>query len=219
MTHDSADPLAIVASTADAAFAVDEEGRVVIWNRGAERLLGYSASRVLGKPCHDILCGRDVFGNRFCNDECALHQMVVRHEPVRRFEVDVRRESGQLRRVAISIVVVPGPRPSQFTMIHLLQAVEAAAEPGLVTLSHRTAASPAGPGAAGSAPPPQLRSLTERELQVLRLVADGAASREIADSLFISVTTVRNHIQNILRKLEVHSKLEAVSLALRNRAI
>ena len=61
--------------------------------------------------------------------------------------------------------------------------------------------------------------LTAREIEVLRLLADGTSTRTIADSLFISVTTTRNHIQNILRKLEVHSKLEAVALALRNHLL
>jgi len=51
------------------------------------------------------------------------------------------------------------------------------------------------------------------------LVADGTGTSEIADTLFISVATVRNHVQNILRKLEVHSKLEAVAVALRSRLI
>jgi len=70
-----------------------------------------------------------------------------------------------------------------------------------------------------SAPPPGLQPLSLRELEVLRLLADGRSNDHIADSLFISVTTVRNHIQNILRKLDVHSKLEAVALAFRSRLI
>jgi len=73
--------------------------------------------------------------------------------------------------------------------------------------------------AAASQPPGRSGSLSKREVEVLRLMADGASTEEIAVSLFISHTTVRNHIQNTLRKLEVHSRLEAVSLALRIRLI
>jgi len=213
-----ADPLDIVASTADAAFGTDEEGSIVIWNKAAERLLGYDAAWVLGRPCHDVLCGRDVFGNRFCGEWCPVERMASRHEPVRHFELSVRRESGQLLRVGVSIIVVPGPKASQYTILHLLQPL-AAGEAG----AHGQAAPAAfGPSPPLGAPPPlspQGRNLTAREIEILRLLADGAGTEAIADSLFISVTTVRNHIQNILRKLEVHSKLEAVSFALRNRLI
>ncbi|HMB52057.1 MAG TPA: response regulator transcription factor, partial [Thermoanaerobaculia bacterium] len=61
--------------------------------------------------------------------------------------------------------------------------------------------------------------LTERQTEILRRIAGGDATREVADELNISVNTVRNHIQNILRKLSVHSKTEAVSVAIRQRLI
>jgi DNA-binding NarL/FixJ family response regulator len=57
--------------------------------------------------------------------------------------------------------------------------------------------------------------LSERELEVLRLLAEGLPNGGIADRLFISVNTVRNHTQNILDKLGAHSKLEAVTTAIR----
>src|SRR5262249_49687214 len=57
--------------------------------------------------------------------------------------------------------------------------------------------------------------LTEREQEILRFAATGLQNKEIADKLGISVATVRNHVHNLLDKLEVHSKLEAVSLAFR----
>jgi DNA-binding NarL/FixJ family response regulator len=58
--------------------------------------------------------------------------------------------------------------------------------------------------------------LTQREKEILSWVAAGLQNKEIADRLDISLATVRNHIHNILEKLEVHSKLEALSLAFRN---
>ncbi|MGA7613704.1 MAG: LuxR C-terminal-related transcriptional regulator [Thermoanaerobaculia bacterium] len=211
------DPLEVVSSTADAAFGTDEEGRIVIWNRAAERLLGYEAADVLGRPCHEILCGKDLFGNRFCDEHCILTQMARRHEAIRRFEMDVRGSPGEPVRVGISIIVIPGPRSSQFTMIHLLQRLEAEDRIDrhtIETLLEITRAST-------SEHPPEEKTynLSTRELEVLRLVADGASSQAIADTLFISVATVRNHVQNVLHKLDVHSKLEAVSIALRHRLI
>ena len=62
---------------------------------------------------------------------------------------------------------------------------------------------------------PKAPPLTDREKEILRWVAAGLQNKEIAHKLGISLATVRNHIHNILEKLDVHSKLEAVSLAFR----
>jgi DNA-binding NarL/FixJ family response regulator len=57
--------------------------------------------------------------------------------------------------------------------------------------------------------------LTARELDVLGLLAEGLSNAAIAGRLFLSVNTVRNHVANVLAKLGVHSKLEALSVAVR----
>ncbi|MEZ5235816.1 MAG: LuxR C-terminal-related transcriptional regulator [Acidimicrobiia bacterium] len=61
----------------------------------------------------------------------------------------------------------------------------------------------------------RLEMLTDREREVLAMLASGADRQAIARSLFISAHTVRTHVQRILTKLNVHSQLEAVSVALR----
>jgi DNA-binding NarL/FixJ family response regulator len=60
-----------------------------------------------------------------------------------------------------------------------------------------------------------LRSLSERERQILGLLARGWSNRRIAEACFLSLNTVRTHVQNVLVKLGVHSKLEAAALAVR----
>src|SRR5690349_8053942 len=65
---------------------------------------------------------------------------------------------------------------------------------------------------------PGLR-LTERELEVLRLVAKGMNNREIAKQLYISENTVKNHVRNILEKLQLHSRMEAVMYAVREKLL
>jgi DNA-binding NarL/FixJ family response regulator len=57
--------------------------------------------------------------------------------------------------------------------------------------------------------------LTPRELEVLGHVADGASNREIAHRLGISENTVKNHVRNILEKLRLHTRMEAVMYAMR----
>lgn len=61
--------------------------------------------------------------------------------------------------------------------------------------------------------------LTEREMDVLRLVARGLNNRDIAAKLFISENTVKNHIRNILEKLQLHSRMEAVVYAVREKLL
>jgi DNA-binding NarL/FixJ family response regulator len=61
--------------------------------------------------------------------------------------------------------------------------------------------------------------LTERELEVLRLVARGLNNREAAKELFISENTVKNHVRNILEKLQLHSRMEAVMYAVREKLL
>ena len=65
-------------------------------------------------------------------------------------------------------------------------------------------------------PPPEL---TGRELEVLKLVARGMSNRDIADSLYLSENTVKNHVHNILDKLHLHSRMQAVIYAVRERLI
>ena len=59
------------------------------------------------------------------------------------------------------------------------------------------------------------QDLTEREREVLGLLADGLTNAAIAERLFVSVHTVRNHIANLSAKLGAHSKLEALAIAVR----
>jgi two-component system NarL family response regulator len=61
--------------------------------------------------------------------------------------------------------------------------------------------------------------LTERELEVLKLVAKGMNNRDIGAELFISENTVKNHVRNILEKLHLHSRMEAVVYAVREKLL
>jgi len=61
--------------------------------------------------------------------------------------------------------------------------------------------------------------LTPREIEVLKLLAEGLANAVIAERLVLSLHTVRNHVQNVITKMGAHSKLEAVATAVREGII
>jgi DNA-binding CsgD family transcriptional regulator len=218
--------LDVLASSETPAMATDVVGHLIFWNRAAERFFGRPAAQVLGRRCYDVLGGRDVFGNRFCHENCCVVAMSRKGEAVQGFELTVGSGAPkQDQTLNVTILKVPGARPEVFSLVHILQPIDRASRltralerlgatrPGNGHGEEWVPVAPAGPSAAATASvaPP----LTDREKEILRWVSAGLQNKEIAQKLGISLATVRNHIHNILEKLDVHSKLEAVSLAFR----
>jgi PAS domain S-box-containing protein len=200
---------ALLTNTADGVCAVGVDGRIVFWNRAAERLLGYAAREVVGKPCCDVFVGRDPAGNRLCYQGCHVQTLVKRGEAVEHFEMATRTKAGRPVWLDISILAVPGARRDTTTTVHLFRDVTTAHE--VETLVRERLAQMRPPLDDGQTPP----ELTRRELEILRLMAAGASTRAMADRLHVSPATVRNHVQHILEKLGVHSRLEAAAYATR----
>ena len=67
----------------DGAFVIGADGCITLWNRAAERILGYPARAVLGRPCCDLFGGTDDSGNRLCYRGCHIQSLVRLGEPVR----------------------------------------------------------------------------------------------------------------------------------------
>ena len=190
-------------------------GRVVFWNRAAERVLSRSSVSALGRRCHDLVQARDVFGNRFCTENCPVVDMARRNEAIRPFEWQVAGPARDSRRkVQVQILRVPGRGPGQYTLVHLLEPIDDDAH--LSRLLSALQATPKMP-TLPPAPSPEAvpAPLSRREREVLACIARGLQNKEIAAKLGISLATARNHVHAILEKLEVHSKLEALSLAVR----
>ncbi len=214
--------LDIVAGTADAAFATDEGGVIVTWNQAATRLLGFGASRVVGRTCHEVLCGLDAAGERLCDPSCPWVRNARRCPPVSDFEVAFRDAAGDLVRTRVSAMVVPAEDPAQFFVVHLLEPVAATGDGAPSPASPRGDSSDP-PESAGDAPTMPSRSpltgvaarLSAREREVLALLATGVGTRDIGARLGIRPATVRNHVQRILRKLGVHSRSAALEVARR----
>jgi DNA-binding CsgD family transcriptional regulator len=206
-----------VANSDTPAFATDAAGHILVWNRGMEKLLGRPRKEALGRRCFELLAGRDVFGNRFCHENCTVLSMGRKGEAIKGFEMAVRSSSCSDLPVQVSILESSGAASSDRSVFHFLQPIDSTARlaRALERLTPGDGANGRGRTATSRIPLSGSPVLTLRENEVLRHVAAGLQNKEVARELGISVATTRNHVHNILEKLEVHSKLEAVSLAFR----
>ena len=201
----------LLTNTADGVFAVTPAGKIMLWNRAAEKLLGYTAREVIGKPCCDLFAGLDSAGNRLCYQGCHVMTLIKQGDLIQSFDMATRTKAGKPIWINVSTVVVPGSHNGFQTVVHLFRDVTASREVERLVRERLTQPSPA-PSNRGT----PAASLTRREIEILRLIASGANTKTMADRLHVSPATVRNHVQNILGKLEVHSRLEAVAYATSN---
>jgi PAS domain S-box-containing protein len=199
-----------LARAADGAFGIGPDGRIVLWNRAAEKMLGYSAREAIGRSCCDLFVGYDDSGNRLCYQGCHVMSLVKLGDPVQSFDMRTRTKGGRPIWVNLSTLTVPpGPAGRSLT-VHLFRDVTATKE--LLGLVRERLTSPDRAEPIGDV-------LTRRELEILRMIATGVSTKDAADKLHVSPATVRNHVQNILGKLGAHSRLEAVAMATRQRML
>ncbi|HSL17253.1 MAG TPA: PAS and helix-turn-helix domain-containing protein [Methylomirabilota bacterium] len=197
-------PEDMVLQSAAAAFCRGPDGEITAWNGAAERLFALPAGEVVGRRCCDVIAGNDVFGNQYCADDCACWRMAVRNRPIRPFRITSRDAYGRPLELRVSAFATRGGQG-----VGLVHVVEGSATRRVFS------ACPRDPDAVETSGDWVLGILTRRELEVLRLLAEGMSTDEIAEQLTISPTTVRNHVSRCLAKLDAHSRLEAVALARR----
>jgi len=169
-------------------FHTTRAGRIVEWNGAAERLCGIPAGEAVDRDCWEVIRGRDEDGGLVCHPGCSLARQAREGRTVRCADLHVRMPSGVDRLTVSTIVFGSG---EEAVVLHPLQLSSQAPAP-------ERAAAPA---------------LTPRQHEILALLADGVRPKEIAAHLSLSVPTVRNHIQHLLRRLGASSQLEAAAKA------
>lgn len=175
---------------------LDAALRVVVWNTAAATLSGHGDAEILGRRCRfdgititlDLTADPDADGARAPQPSSSSRFLL-------------RAATGAWGPKPATVIPLPHdgstllilPRPPDRT---------------------RRSRAPRRPGG-GARPAPALRRLTEREHEILKLMAAGKTAKAIATHLSLSLPTVRSHTQHILRKVGVHSALEAVVWFLR----
>jgi len=214
--------LRLLARSADGVFAVNTDQRIVFWSAAAEELVGRPAREVLGKYCYEVILGNDYGGHPFCRRNCPTIRAARRGRGVPNYDIACRR-NGEEVWLNVSLVPLTDMR-GDATAIHMIRDVsqrrrsERLAQATIDTVSPFMSGTSGTDMEGGPCPVPD-PALTSREIEVLRLLADGLGTPALARKLGLSNATVRNHIQRLLAKLGVHSRLEAVVYGARLRLI
>jgi len=227
----------------EAAFAVNASQQIVAWNDEAERLLGFRAEAVLGYRCYEVLVSEHAGDCGACRYRCValakaqrarsnpvVETQVATHDGATRWisfsTLTAHTVGGQLRIIHLLHDVTEHHRFNE-TMSRILPQPERLATATAVQLpgapSGEASSGPHAdtdtPASADNSSPRNSRAtgpratLTPRELEVLRLLACGLATDEIAQSLSISRVTARNHVNKLIDKMGVNSRLQAVVMA------
>jgi PAS domain S-box-containing protein len=191
----------LLRDTADGVCAVDAGGRIALWNQSAQHIVGYTAGEVVGHLCCHVFVGYGPVGTPLCYNGCHVVTLGDRSASSRRFGLTTQTKTGTTVRLVVDALLVPDARGERPVIVHLFRDVARSSRD------------------IGRVPGAEDGRLTARELEVLRLLAGGANTRVIAAQLQVSPATVRNHVQNLLGKLGVHSRLEAVAYSVRHRML
>lgn len=187
----------------DPAFSVTLSRRIVTWNAAAERFFSLRTADAIGHYCFEVVAQRSATYDTPCSS-CALAAAIRKRETA---------ASGAGTQDTWHLGVVPAASFRTFSarspsgevhLVHLLTDLHPSSAP--------LASSPPRLDEHIS-PEPLPALLTPREREVLRLLADGLTTAEIAARLSISRVTARNHVTHVMDKLEVKSRLRAVVVA------
>jgi DNA-binding CsgD family transcriptional regulator len=202
-------------------FAIDGEQRVIFWNQACEKMTGISAAEAVGDSCHAVLKGRDSHGRPLCRSNCPLCELSKGGPPPAQLPMRITHTDGKTLQFSVGTMLIPSARQNQWNVVHVMRRGRECGSPGRRGCEDRLNVAEFASSTQRQDAPCQIAAslLTSREREILRLLADGASVTPMSDQLHISVATVRNHIQRLMAKLDVHSRVEAVAYAHRHRLI
>jgi PAS domain S-box-containing protein len=209
-------------NSADGAFVIDEDLRILYWNKAAEGILGFDSDGVAGQLCYQLLHGYDDGRHLICKARCQVAKMASRSRPVPNYDIRVTTKQGDNRWMNMSVFSYKmNETNGKKVIVHLFhdlnhQEVDDKALGQLVKVINRYHDIRHNNGTRLES---HQNTLTIREREILALLVDGLGTQDIAELLSISRSTVRNHIQHILQKLQVHTRLEAVAIAIKHNLV
>ena len=209
--------------TDDGAFIINEQHQIIFWNQAAQTILGYTAEEAASCQCHETLGGRDEQGRTLCQRYCRIAISALQGKTLPNMDIYTLTKDGEGRWINLTTFAIPASNEGLgHVIVHLFRDAtqkknnEQFVEQIMAVTRERQNENerPEFASAPAKFPyVPGLEALTTRERQVLLLLAQGLSTDDMADMLNISPATIRNHIQSILSKLNVHSRLEAVAYA------
>lgn len=192
-----------------AVWITSPDRRVSYINARACGLLKVKPSDAIGRCCHDVVCGRDATGRVFCSDQCPALSAAERGHTIEPVSLQLGDDPGS-HWVRLLVIAAKSPHGDGTHLVHCALDDDRArrVESYFSRVILRTNAADI------HCAQLQDSGLTKREMEVLRLLTEDESLHGIANRLGISYTTVRNHVQNVLHKLGLHSIMEAVALYL-----
>jgi PAS domain S-box-containing protein len=207
VTVTSQELLDLFSRTSEGMIAIDAVSRIVAWNQAAIELFGYAPDEVMGRCCAEVLQWRDHDLKLICGPECTIKVRAAEGLISETQNVIATAKSGRGIWLRVSTLVLPREHHRVCRLVHFVREV---ARPELRSANlggERTAE--------GIRELELIAKLTPREKEVLDLLTRVMGTVEIANRLGVSRTTIRNHVERILAKLEVHNRAEAIAMALR----
>jgi PAS domain S-box-containing protein len=209
----------LLEGTSDAAFVVTDEGEVCSWNKGAEKLFGYTAAEAIRKTCKDLFQGRGVLGTEVCGDNCSVRDCAAKRLDIPDFDLEVKIRSGRRMWVNVSILVFENSRNHRRLIVHLARDISDRKKNEnllrkMMDVSRQLIAIPD-----VVMRPEPMPTLSEHEREILRLFSCGKNAGHIARNLGITPQTLRNHLHHINQKLHTHNRLEAVTHAMQRQLL
>jgi len=209
----------LLEGTSDAAFTVTDQGEICSWNKGAEKLFGYSAAEALNKTCGSVLQGLGPLGNKMCGENCSICHRADKHLEIPNFDLQVKIRSGQRLWVSVSILVFENPRNHRRLIVHLAHDITERKKNEVLLHKMIDVSRQLTNIQEVALNPVPITPLSEQEIEILRMFSTGKNAAEIARRLKITLQTLRNHLHHINQKLHTHNRLEAVTHAMQRKLL